>query len=148
MKDEKDVKPLHAKSLIVAPVNFEYILYQKSQRYAPVIKYSYLRLLTTKSVGYKRIVQQGDFKNSFCNTKLLDDEFTVIRPTISHPSFQDDEYWLLIITLYGLRRSLHHWYNMIKGILLKMVLNDSPHNPCLIYGVLTNPYSPACTSDL
>ena len=29
---------------------------------------------------------------------------------------------------------------MIKGILLKMNLNASPHDPCLLYGVLTNPY--------
>ena len=29
-----------------------------------------------------------------------------------------------------------------------MGLNPSPHNPCLISGVITNPSYPACTSDL
>ena len=31
---------------------------------------------------------------------------------------------------------------MIKIILLNIVLNNSPHDPCLLSGVLSNPYSP------
>ena len=37
---------------------------------------------------------------------------------------------------------------MIKGILLNTGLNRSLHYPCIIYGVLNSPSSPACTSDL
>ena len=44
--------------------------------------------------------------------------------------------------MYDLRRLTHHWYNTIKGILLKMGLNASPHDPCLLSGVLYNPSSP------
>ena len=44
--------------------------------------------------------------------------------------------------MYDLRRLTHHWYNTIKGILLKMGLNASPHDPCLLSGVLANPSSP------
>ena len=72
----------------------------------------------------------------------------MIRPPIGDPAFQDGEYWILKKTLYGLRLSPHLWYNMIKGILLQIVLNPSLHDPCLLSGVLTNPYSPASTSDL
>ena len=103
MKNDEDVKPLRAKSRIVVVGNFEDRLYQKSQRYAPVLKYSSLRLLIAKSLGDKCILQQGDFKKAFCNATLPDDEVTVIRPPIGDPDFQEDEYWLLKKTLYGIR---------------------------------------------
>ena len=88
MKNDKDGKPLRAKSRIVVLGNFEDRLYQKSQRYAPVLKYSSLRLLTAKAVGNKRILQQGDCKNAFCNTTLPDNEVTVIRPPIGDEVYE------------------------------------------------------------
>ena len=48
VKNDKDVKPLRAKSRIVVIGNFEDIICQKSQSYAPVLKYSYLHILTSK----------------------------------------------------------------------------------------------------
>ena len=132
VKNDKYGKPLRAKSRIFVLGDFEDRLYQKSQHYAPVLKYSSLRLLTAKSAGDKRILQQGDCKNVFCNATLPDNEVTVIRPPIGDLAFQEDEYWLLKKTLYGLRRSPHHWYNMIKGILLNMGLKASPHDPSLV----------------
>ena len=60
VKNDKDEKPLPAKSRIIVLGDFEDPLYQKSQRYAPVLKYSSLRLVTAKAVGDKRILQQGD----------------------------------------------------------------------------------------
>ena len=143
VKNEKDGKPLRSKFRIVVLDKFEDRLYQKSQCYALFLKYSCLCLLTARSVGDKRILQQGYFNNAFCNATLPDDEVTLIRPPIGDPDFQDDEYWLLKKKIYGLRRSPHHWYNMIKVIILKMGLNPSPHEPCLLSGVLTNPFSPA-----
>ena len=105
VKNEKDRKPLRAKSRILVLGNFEDHLYQKPQRYAPVLKYSCLRLLTAKSVGDKRIHQQGDLKNAFCNATLPDNDVTAIRPPIVDPAFQENEYWLLKKTLYGSRQS-------------------------------------------
>ena len=61
---------------------------------------------------------------------------------------QEDEYWILKKTIYGLRRSPYHCYNMIKGIILKMGLNTLPHYPCLLSGVLNNPSSPDSILDL
>ena len=58
VKNDKDRKPLRAKSRTVVLRNFEDRLYQKSQCYHPVIKYSSVRLLTTKAVGNKRILQK------------------------------------------------------------------------------------------
>ena len=64
VKNDKDVKPLCAKSRIVVLGNFDYCLYQKSQRYTPVLKYIYLRLRTAKEVGDKCILQQGGFEKA------------------------------------------------------------------------------------
>ena len=92
VKNDKDGKPLRTKSRIFVLGRFEDRLYQKSQCYDPVLKYSSLRLLTAKAVVYKRILQQGDCKNAFCNAALPENEVTVIRPTIGDPAFQEDEY--------------------------------------------------------
>ena len=48
VKNDKDGKPLRAKSRIVVLGKFEDRLYQKSQLYASVLKYISLRLLTAK----------------------------------------------------------------------------------------------------
>ena len=136
VKNEKYGKPLRAKSRIVVLGNFEDRLYQKSKRYDPVLKYSSLRLRTAKAVGDNRIIQQGDRKNALCNATLPENEVTVIRTPMGDPDFQEDEYWLLKKTLYGICRSPHHWYNMIKGILPKMGLKASQLDPCLLYGIL------------
>ena len=138
VKNDKYGKPLRAKSLIVFLGDFEDCLYQKSQRYAPLLKYISLRLLTAKAVVYERILQQGDCVNSFYNATLTNDEVNVIRSPIGNLAFQEDEYWILKKTLYGLRRSPHHWYSLIKGILLKMGLKASPHDPCVLSGIIDN----------
>ena len=103
VKNDKDWKSLCTKSWIVVLGDFEDRLYQKSQRYYLVLKYSSLRLLIEKAVGDKQIIQQCDCKNAFCNATLPDNEFRVIRPPIGDPAFQEDEYWLLNKTLYGIR---------------------------------------------
>ena len=146
VKNENDEKWLRTKSRIVVLGNFENRLYQKTQRYSPVFKYSPLRLLTAKAAVEKCILQQGDCKNALCNATIPENEFTITRPPIGDPDFQEDEYWLLKKTIYGLRRSPHHLYNMIKGILLKMVLKDSPHDPLILSGILDSPYSPQTIS--
>ena len=62
VKNNKDDKALHAKSRIKFLGTFKDRLYQKTQRYNPVLKYSLLRLMKTKAVGDKRILQKGDLQ--------------------------------------------------------------------------------------
>ena len=146
VKNYKDTKLICSKYRIVVLGNSEDRVYQKSQHYAPVLKYRSLHLLKDKAVGDKRIHQQVDLKNALWNATLPDDEVTLIRPPIGNPALQDDEDWLLKKTLYGLRQSPHHWYNMIKNILLKMGLSPSLNDHCLLSSVLPNPSSPDTTS--
>ena len=91
-KNDKDGKPLRAKSHIFVLRNFEERIYQKSQRYDLVLKYINLCLLTKKSVGDKKIIHQGDCKNVLCNVKLPDEKITVIRPPIGKPAFKYNAY--------------------------------------------------------
>eukprot|EP00956_Cyclotella_meneghiniana_P012602 scaffold17913_cov36-Cyclotella_meneghiniana.AAC.1 len=137
IKPDKDGNPVRAKSRIVVLGNFEDRYYTKSQRYAPVLKYSSLRLLCSKAVGDKCILQQGDCKNAFCHARLPDDELTVVRPPVGDPEHDKDTYWLLNKTLYGLRRSPHHWYNMFTKALKDIGLSPSLHDPCLFSGTLS-----------
>jgi hypothetical protein len=136
IKPDKDGNPVRAKSRIVVLGNFEDRYYTKSQRYAPVLKYSSLRLLCSKAVSDKCILKQGDCKNAFCHAHLPDDELTVVRPPVGDPEYSKDTYWLLNKTLYGLRRSPHHWYNMFVAALKDIGLKPSLHDPCLFSGVV------------
>ena len=61
VKPDKDEKPNRAKARIVVLGNFEDRLYEKSQKYAPVLKYSSLHLFTAKCVGDKQVLPYGDF---------------------------------------------------------------------------------------
>ena len=105
-------------------------------------------ILYKNKFSNKSIPQQGDWNNELCNTKLPEYEFTVIRPPIGNPDFQEDGYWLINKTIYGIRPPPHNWYNRIKLILLKMGLINWTHNPWFIYGKLTNPPSTTCTPQL
>jgi hypothetical protein len=148
VKTDRDGKPNRAKSRIVVLGNHEDRYWEKSKRYAPVLTYSSLRLLASKCVGDRRVLQQGDCKNAFCNAKLPADETTVIRPPVGDPAHKTGELWLLKRTLYGLRRSPHHWYNMVTKILKDIGLQPSPHDACLYSGIIDAPnQSPASTSN-
>ena len=80
INNEKDGKPLRSNYGIAVLGNFYNILYQKSQRYAAVLKYSSLRLITSQDIRDKHILQQGDCKNTLCNSTLPDSKVTVICP--------------------------------------------------------------------
>jgi hypothetical protein len=145
VKPDKDGKPHRAKSRIVVLGNHEDRYWSKSQRYAPVLNMSPFACWPPKC---KRILQQGDCKNAFCQAYLPEDECTVVHPPVGDPGYAKDEFWLLKKTLYGLRRSPHHWYNMFTKILTKLGLQASPHDPCVYTGVV-NPgpdYDPATSN--
>ena len=146
VKPDRDGKPDWAKSRIVVLGNFEDRLYAKAQRYAPVLKYDSLRLLTSNTVSHCCVLQQGDCKNAFCQATLPDDEKMAIRPPVSDPAYARDEFWLLNKTLYGLRRNPHHWYNKFTAILRSLGLTASPNDPCLYTGVVNSLDPPAQSS--
>lgn len=136
-----------AKSRIVVLGNLEARTWGKHERAAPVMKYSSLRLMVSSAVQHHRKLKQADYKNAFCNPTLPDDEITIIRPPLGDPDARDGEYWLLKKTLYGLRRSPKHWYDMASKALLSMGLVQSLHDPCLFHGVPSSPDEPTSPND-
>jgi hypothetical protein len=148
IKPDKNGQPHRPKSRIAMLGNHEDRYWSKSQRYAPVLKYSSLRLLCSKAVKAKKVLQQGDCKNTFCHAKLPPEELTVVIPPVGDPDHGKGSYWLLNKTLYGLRRSPHHWYNMFCAALKDIGLEQSVHYPCLFSGNLKTDNSPTSKSKL
>ena len=146
VKPDKYGTPQRAKSRIIVLGNNEDYMYSKSARYAPVLKYLTLCLLTACVCSKHRVLQQADCKNAFCQVILPDDERIAIRQAVGDLAYSNDKYWLLNKTLYGLHRSPKHWYNMFTSILLDIGICSSPHDPCLYTGHVKYPSGRAITS--
>ncbi|KAL7481483.1 hypothetical protein ACHAWX_000154 [Stephanocyclus meneghinianus] len=69
-------------------------------------------------------------------------------PPVGNPEHGKGNYWLLNKTLYELRHSPHHWYNMFCAALKDIGLEQSVHVPCLFSGNLTSDTSPTSKSKL
>lgn len=147
IKTDEAGQPDRAKSRIVVLGNLENRTWGKHERAAPVLKYSSLRLMVSAAIERRRKLKQADYKNAFCNPTLPDDEVTIIRPPLGDPDAQPGEYWLLKKTLYGLRRSPKHWYDMASAALLAMGLKQSAHDPCLFHGIPSSADCPAEPTD-
>ena len=148
IKRDENMAPDRAKSRIVVLGNLEGRLWEKSEKYAPVLQYSSLRLLTSMATENCRVLKQGDCKNAFCNARLPEDETTIIRPPSGDPDAKKDVFWLLKKTLYGLGRSPRHWHKLVNSILKGLGLEPSIHDPCLYKGVPSSPddRDPACVA--
>ena len=87
MKIKRDENMAHdrAKSRIIVLGNLKNRLWAKSEKYAPVLQYSSLRLLTSMSTNNSRILRQVDCKNDFCKDKLPADKTTIIKPPSGYP---------------------------------------------------------------
>ena len=122
IKKDKMFNPLRAKSRIVVLGNHEDRVWTKPEKYAPVLRPDSMRLMVSLAVEKRRTLKQGDCKNAFCQGILPDDEITIVKPPISDPDADKDEYWLLKKMLYGLRRSPRHLYNKITSVLASIGL--------------------------
>ena len=134
IKKDGDGRPVRAKSRIVALGNHEDRIWEKCETFAPVLRDTTSRYLTSLATEYGRVEKQADAKNAFCNGILPDDETTIVRPPAGCPISRPGQLWLLKKTLYGLRRSPIHWYRTIKSKLEEIGLRAMAHDPCLFYG--------------
>jgi hypothetical protein len=65
IKKDGNNDPVRAKSRVVAIRNFEKRIWEKSEKYAPVLRDESSRLMTSMAIGYGRREKQGDCKNAF-----------------------------------------------------------------------------------
>ena len=143
IKKDEQLLPLQAKSRIVALGNLEERFWSKGDRFAPVLRQDSLRFLTSLAVEKRRALRQGDCKNAFCHGILPPEETTIVRPPAGDPDAEPHEYWLLLKTLYGLRRSPCHWYDKINAIFISIGLTPSLEDPCLYSGFIQDPSDPS-----
>jgi len=146
IKKDENMLPVRAKSRIVVLGNHEDRNWSKPERFAPVLRSDSLRFLVSLAVEQRRVLKQGDCKNAFCQSDLPPEETTIVKPPSGDPDAQPGEHWLLLKTLYGLRRSPRHWYDKIRTILLRLGLKQNTYDPCLFTGHLIDPdEQPDCT---
>jgi hypothetical protein len=110
----------------------------KSECYAPpVLSQFKLRFLIALAAKNKWCIpKMGDVNQAFCQSCLLDDKHYVCTPPPGCPIPPANTYWKLKKTLYSLKRSPHHFYELAKKILLEVGLKQHPTSPCIFYGEL------------
>ncbi len=118
IKKDKNLLPLCAKSRIVVLGNHKDHVWSKSDWYAPFLCSDSLHFLFSLAVASRCPLHQGNCKNIFCQGFPPEDEVPIVCPPSSDPDASPDKYWLLLCTLYGLRRSPRHCYNKINAILI------------------------------
>ena len=84
----------------------------------------------------KCIPKTGDIMQAFCQSYLPDDEYYICIPPQGCFLTPPNTYWKLRKTLYGLKRSPCHFYNLATSLLQKVGLKKHPSSPCLFTGTL------------
>jgi hypothetical protein len=86
IKKDSEGLPIRVKSRIVALGNFEDTIWDKSDKFAPVLRDESSRLMTTMAIGIGRREKQGDCKNAFIQSRLPANEKIIVRPPKGCPS--------------------------------------------------------------
>jgi hypothetical protein len=105
----------------------------KGDCFAPVATQSAVRILVSLAIEHNKVAQQIDCKNDFCNPVLPEDEVVLLCPPQECLFSKPNTFWRLRKTLYGLRRSPKHWYEMFKSVMKICGLQPCPNSPCLFY---------------
>ena len=116
--------------------NLDTNVWTKQDCFAPVLTQLELRLLLSIAANLGCIPRQADVSQAFCQAHLPENEKYVCIPPTGCPLTPSNSYWLLRKTLYGLRRSPRHWYELAKKLLLSLGLQNTPHSPCIFHGTL------------
>ena len=123
-----------AKYRIVALGNLDPHDWSKDQCFAPILAHMELRFLISLAVKKRRIQKSVDISQAFCQSFLPDNKIYICTPPHGCPITPSNIYWRLRKTLYGLKQSPHHFYELAKKILTSMGMKQSKTAPCLFYG--------------
>ena len=136
IKYDGNGKPTRAKYRIVALGNLDPHDWSKNECFAPVLSQMELRLLTALATRNKCVPKTGDITQAFCQSYLPKGEDYVCRPPPGCPITKRNTYLKLKKTLYGLKRSPKHFYDLARKTLLSIGLHQHPYSPCIFYGNL------------
>ena len=136
IKRDENGNPVRAKYRIVALGNLDPNTWSKSDCFAPVLSQIELRLLTAIAAQRKCIPKTADVAQAFCQSYLPEGENYICRPPAGCPQSLPNTYWKLRKTLYGLKRSPRHFYELAKKTLLSIGFTVHPTSPCIFIGNL------------
>ena len=138
IKYDGDGNPLQAKySRIVALGNLDpHSCWTKEDCFAPVMSHLELCLLTALAVQKQCIPKTADFVQAFCQSDLPPDETYICTPPPGCPLTEKGLYLKLKKTLYGLKRSPCHFYELATKVLYNMGFKKHPTSHCLFVGHL------------
>ena len=107
-----------------------------TDKYAPVVSWSTVRLMLCLSVSQNWKTKQVDFSNAFVQAKLDKDVFIGLPPMFSGPNAEDRKDVVLKLnrSLYGLVDAPMYWYNHLAQELEAVGFQKSDLDPCLFYG--------------
>ncbi len=142
IKYDGEGNPVRAKYRIVALGNLDPNNWEKSDCFAPVLSQLELRLLVSLAAKNKCIPKQGDITQAFCQSYLPPDENYICKPPIGCPHTGKGLYWKLKKTLYGLKRSPRHFYELARKTLIEVGLKQHPTSPCIFTGTLIEGHPP------
>ena len=134
LKKDENGKPKRCKYRIVVLGNLDPHDWQKSDCFAPVLNQTELRLLCSIAVKNKVIPKTGDVSQAFCQGVLPPTESYILRPPAGCPRSTPNTYWKLLRTLYGLKRSPRHWYELAKKTLKAIGLKPVKNSSCIFFG--------------
>ena len=142
IKYDENGKPIRAKYRIVALGNLDPNTWSKNDCFAPVLSQFELRLLVAIATQKKCIPKTGDVAQAFCQSTLPPGENYICRPPAGCPLTENNLYWKLKKTLYGLKRSPRHFYDLAKKTLLSLGFKVHASSPCIFIGTLIKGHPP------
>ena len=138
IKPDADGNPICAKYHIIVLGNLDPHSWTSADCFAPVISSLELRILLAIATQMKHIPKTGDVSQAFVQSVLPPDEKYVFRPPKGCHHTPSNTYLFLCKTLYGLKRSLRHWYETVKKTFAKLGLFPCPNAPCLFTGTIND----------
>jgi hypothetical protein len=93
-----------------------------------------LCLLTSIAASKGCISKSGNITQVFCQSRLPQGESYICTLPAGCPITPPNMYWKLKKTLYGLKRSLKHFYDLACKLLIQLGLKAHPTSPCLFHG--------------
>ena len=134
IKPDSQGKPIRAKYIIVSMGNMDPHNWTKSQCYSPVLSIPETRLIISISVNFNVIPKSVDGIQAFFQTTLPSNERDITRQPVGCPNSKPNTYWFLLKTLYGLKRSPKHWFELAIQLLSQCNLTPTPQTRCIFYG--------------
>ena len=134
IKNDENGLPVRAKYRIVVLSNLDPHNWTKNDVFAPVLSQMELRLLVALAVRHRKTLKSGDIVQAFCQSYLPPGKNYVCWPPAGCPITPPNTYLKLRKTLYGLKRSPRHFYELASKILESIGMKKHPYSPCIFFG--------------